>query len=139
MTSLLKCVSDFTADVFSSEKELFSWTYLLQKTPPRTKTLISLVWIKTSKIWDTLFDLIQIEVQCCKNYFKNFLPQEDEAFGNNIEKKPQKPCPKLKKGVYNIFTENICSACNPMQVVVFRKNVLILRNNDSHLLTLKVA
>ena len=42
------------------------------------------------------------------------------------EKEPQKPRPKLKKCVYYIFTESICSACNSMQVVVFCKNVLIL-------------
>ena len=55
---------------------------------------------------------------------QNFL-QEAGAFGNNIGKEPQKPRPKLKY-IYYIFTENICSACNPMQVVVFYKHVLIL-------------
>ena len=67
-----------------------------------------------------------------------FLPREAGAFGNNIEKEPQKPRPKLKKRVYYIFTENICSACNPMQVVVFCKHVLIVYN-DSNFLTLKAA
>ena len=43
-----------------------------------------------------------------KNYF--FLPQEAEAFGNNIEKEPQKPRPKLEKYSYHIVTENTCSA-----------------------------
>ena len=61
-----------------------------------------------------------------QSYFKFFLAQEAGAFGNNIGKEPQKPRPKLKKYVYYIFTENICSVCNPMQVVVFCKNVLIL-------------
>ena len=70
-------------------------------------------------------ELIQKEVQCSKNYFKKFLTQEAGAFGNNLEKEPQKPNPKLKKYVYYIFTDNNCSACNPIQVVVFRKNVLI--------------
>ena len=46
------------------------------------------------------FELIQIEVQCRKNYLKIFLFQEAGASGNNIEKEPQKPRPKLKK--YNI-------------------------------------
>ena len=61
-----------------------------------------------------------------QNYFKIFLPQEAGAFGNYIEKEPEKPHTKLKKYVYHIFAENICSVCNPMQVVVFCKNVLTL-------------
>ena len=39
---------------------------------------------------------MQIEVQCSKNYLNNFLAQEAGALRNNIEKKPQKPRPKLK-------------------------------------------
>ena len=38
-----------------------------------------------------------------------------------------------------MFTENICSACIPMQVAVSCKHVLILLNNDSTFLTLTVA
>ena len=34
--------------------------------------------------------------------------------------------PKIENYVYYIFTKNICSACNPMQVVVFSKDALIL-------------
>ena len=127
IASLLKCVSDFTTDLFfSSRKEFFSWTYLLKKTPRRTKILIFPVWNKILKIWDTHFEHIRIKVQCSKNYFKIFLAQEAGAFRNNIAKEPQISRPKLKKYVYYIFTENICSSCNPMQVVVFCKNVLIL-------------
>ena len=58
--------------------------------------------------------------------FQFFLRQEAGAFGNDTEKKLQTPHPKLKKIIYYIFTENICSACNPMHAVVFSKNVLIL-------------
>ena len=47
--------------------------------------------------------------------------------------------PKIEKYVYHIFTENICSARNPMQAVVFCKHLLTLYNNDSNFLTLKVA
>ena len=50
--------------------------------------------------------------------FQKFLPQKAGAFGNNT-KGTAKATLKLKKYVYYIFTENICSACNPMQVVVF--------------------
>ena len=44
--------------------------------------------------------------------FQNFSPQEAEAFGNNMEKEPQKLRPTLKKHVYYVFTDNICSASN---------------------------
>ena len=117
----------------SSENELFSWTYLPKKTPQRPKILKSPVWDKILTIWDILFELIQIEVWCRKSYFEIFLPYKAGAVGNNIENEPQKPCTKLKKYVYVIFTENICSACNPMQLVVFCKNKLILCNNSNFL------
>ena len=68
-----------------------------------------------------------------------FLAQEAGAFRNNMEKGQQKPRPKFKKYVYYIFTVNICSACNPMQVVAFCKNVLIFYNINSNFLTLKVV
>ena len=41
--------------------------------------------------------------------------------------------------IYYVFTENICSPYNLMQVLVLCKHVLILQNNDSNILTLKVA
>ena len=87
---------------FVRKKELFSSTYLLQKTPRRTKILISPAWNKILKIWDKRFELINIELECCKNYFKTFLQQEAGAFGNNIVKQPQKPRPKLKN-MYIIY------------------------------------
>ena len=65
--------------------------------------------------------------------------EEAGAFWNNIEKEPQKLRPKLKKYVYYIFTDNICSDCSPVQVVAFCKNILILSNRGSNFLTLKVA
>ena len=52
------------------------------------KILLSPVWNKILKIWDKFFEIIQIEVQCSKNYLIFFLPQEVGAFRNNIEKKP---------------------------------------------------
>ena len=51
--------------------------------------------------------------------FQFFLPQQAGAFGNKIEKEPQEQCPKLEKYVHYIFTENICSACILMKVIVF--------------------
>ena len=50
-----------------------------------------------------------------------------------------KATPKIEKYVYYIFTENICSTRNPMQVVVYCKHLLTLYKNDSNSLTLKVA
>ena len=58
--------------------------------------------------------------------FNFFLTQEAGASRNDIEKKPQKPHPKLKKYVCYIFTDNIYSVFNLMQMVIFCKNVLIL-------------
>ena len=68
---------------------------------------------------DTLFELRQIEIQYTKNYFKISFFQEAGATENNIGKEPQKSRQKLRKYRYEIFTANICSACNPMQVVAF--------------------
>ena len=45
--------------------------------------------------------------------FNFFLIKQSGGFGNNTEKELQKPRPKLKKYVYYIFTDNICSVCNP--------------------------
>ena len=64
--------------------------------------LISSVWNKTLKTWDTLFELISLEVQYSKIYFKIFLQQEAGTFGNNIGKEPQKPRLKLKN-MYIIY------------------------------------
>ena len=55
------------------------------------------------------FWAIWIEVQCSKNYFKNFLLQEAGASRNNIEKEQQKPHPKLKKYIWNIYRDYLIS------------------------------
>ena len=68
-----------------------------------------------------VFELLQIEVQCSKNYFKILLPQEGGTFGKNRKKNRKSHRPNLKKYLYYKFTENIFSAFNPMQVVVFCK------------------
>ena len=92
---------------FSSEKKLFSLTYLLKKTAQMTKILIFPVWNKILKIWDILLEIIQIEVQWSKNCFKIFRSQEAKVPGNDIEKKSQKPHSKSKKHIHQILTENI--------------------------------
>ena len=63
---------------------------------------MSPVWNMIYKIWDIFFEVIQIEVQCTKNYFKI-------SSGNIIEKKPQKPRPKLKKYILNLSREYFVS------------------------------
>ena len=40
---------------------------------------------KILKIWDTLFELIQIELQYSKKYFKISLPQEAGASGSTVK------------------------------------------------------
>ena len=56
--------------------------------------------------FSSLFELIQIEVQCKEKYFKVFLARETGAFGNNIVKEPQKPHSKFKKiCLLNIYRE----------------------------------
>ena len=58
---------------------------------------MSQVWNKILKIWDTLFELVNIEVCIMQQkLFQNFFQQEAGDFGNNIGKELQKPCPKLK-------------------------------------------
>ena len=48
------------------------------------------------------------------------------SFWEYHKKGTAKATPKIKKYVYYVFTENICFARNPMQVVVFCKVVIIL-------------
>ena len=75
---------------FSSEKELFSQTYLPKKTPRRAK-IISPVWNKLLKIWDSFWahkygnTMQQKWVQAL---------QRVGAFGNNMRNELRKPCPK---------------------------------------------
>ena len=54
---------------------------------------------------------------------QDFFTTRSWSFWNKIGKEPQKPHPKNKYVYYNIFTENVCSVCNPMQVVVFCKHI----------------
>ena len=125
-SSRRKCVSDFSVDGFSWEK-LFSWKYLLKKTPRRAKQLISLVLNKILKIWDALLELINMKVQCSKNWSKIFFTRRTWSFWKWHRKGTAKATSKIEKFVYYIFTENICSAWNPIQVVVFCKHVSTLK------------
>ena len=53
---------------------------------------------------------------------QNFLQQEAGAFRIN-RKVTTKATPKIEKYEDYKFTENICSACNSMQVVAFCKRI----------------
>ena len=53
------------------------------------------VWNKTLKMWEKLFELIQIGAQCSKNYFKISLSQEAWASGK-IRKTTVKTTPKIE-------------------------------------------
>ena len=86
IASLLNCVSDFTDDDFFVRKEDFELNISTKKDTTKDKILASPVWNKILKIWDTLFEPINIEVQCSKNWFKIFLQHEVGAFGNSIGK-----------------------------------------------------
>ena len=57
---------------------------------------------------------------------RNFLTTRSWSFWRKNKKGKAKAMPKIEKYVCYIFTENICSTCNPMQVVVFCEQVLIL-------------
>ena len=52
-----------------------------------------------------------------------FFTQEVGVSGNNVGKEPQTSRTKLKKYIYSIFTENVFSSWNPIQVVVSFANV----------------
>ena len=61
------------------------------------------------------------------------------SFWKKHKTRTAKATPKIENYLYYVFTDNIYFVCNPMQVVVFCKHVLILQKNDSKFLTLKVA
>ena len=50
---------------------------------------------------------------------QNFITIKSWSFSKEHRKVRVKASPKIEKYVYYIFTENICSARSPMQVVVF--------------------
>ena len=47
-----------------------------------------------------------------KKFYLFFFPQEAGASRDNIGKELEKPHLTSKKTIYDIFTENICFACN---------------------------
>ena len=55
-----------------------------------------------------VFELLQIEVQCSKNYFKILLPQEGGTFGKN-RKRIAKAIVQIWKNIYIICLQKIFS------------------------------
>ena len=89
----------------SSEKELFSWTYLLLNTPRRTKMLICPVWNKILKIWGSLFDLTQIEDNEVNIVSKFFYHKNVELLEKH-RKRTAKATPKIGKTyILHIYRE----------------------------------
>ena len=115
--------------IFLQKNELFSWTYLLKKAPRRTKILTFSVWNKILKIWDILFKLIEIELQCSKNYFKICFITKSWSFW----KQHKRHAPNWKN-IFNIYKEYLLCLQSNASGSFFSKHVLILYNNDSHLL-----
>ena len=92
---------------FSLEKALLSWTQLLRKTPRRTKVLIFPGRTKILKIWDILFPLIQVEVQCSKIISK-FLYHKKLELLEKHRKETAKATPKIEKiYILNIYREQL--------------------------------
>ena len=81
---------------FSSEKELFSWTYLLKKDTTKDKNINVSSLKEDFKIIRDAFWAYKYRDTIQQKLIQNFLQQEVGAFGNNIGKEPQKLHPKLK-------------------------------------------
>ena len=75
------------------------------------------------KIWGTLFGL-KYRSAMQENLAQNFL--RSWSFWKQHRKGTAKATPKIEKHLYYTFTKNTWSACNPKQVAVFCKHVLIL-------------
>ena len=110
---------------FSSEKELFSWTYLLKETPRRTKLLIPSASSKTLIISDTLFELINKEVKCSKISLKFLYNKKLELLETTQEKNRKSHAQDWKIWILYIYWEYLlCPQSNASGV--FSEHVLIL-------------
>ena len=68
-------------------------------------TLISPVWNRVLKTWDTLFELIQIKVRCSKNYFNFFYSKKLELLEKH-GKITTEATPAIEKNcLLNIYRE----------------------------------
>ena len=91
------------------------------------------------KIWDTLFELMQIETQWNKNYFIFFVTCS-WSFGKEDWLGTRKVTPKInKKYLKKIFLEIFDLLPIPSKRQLFIKRVVILYYTGSNFLTLKVA
>ena len=136
--SLLNCVPDFTT-AFLVRKGAFWLNISTKKDTAKDKNINTFSLKQDFKNLRHSFWAHKSWITMQWKLFQIFFAKRSWSFGNNIQKIPQKPCPKLKKYAFCIFTENICSACNSMQMVFSCKNASILQNIDSNFLTLKLA
>ena len=127
LAPLLKCVSDFTTDIFSSEKELFSG-----KTPRTTE-------MYQKCLYTYLFSSYRWKQNTAKIISNFFLPEEAGAFRNNMKSKRKSHTQKLKKmSLLYIYRDYLfCLQSNASGN--FLQDCTILQNNDSNFLTLKVT
>ena len=85
------------------------WKCRTKMTPRYTKILTSPVWNLILRIWDTCFELMQIETLCNKNYFKIFSYFKVEGLEKNIDLEQWKSRqPNINKKWYLI-----CQPFNP--------------------------
>ena len=107
-------MSQISPPVFSSEKELFSWTYLLKKTPRRTKILISSILEKIFKNPRLTFWAHTNRSTMQQKLFQFFLTTKCRSLWKKHIKGTAKPTPKIEKiWVLCIYREHlICLQSN---------------------------
>ena len=99
---------------------------------------VSSLWNRILKIWDTLFELIQIETQYNKNYLTFFCKVKLELW-KGVLTRTRKATPKINKNILKIIFRDIWSVNNPIQTTAVFKHVVILYYTGPDVFTLKVA
>ena len=120
-------VSDFTADIFSFRKGSF-WLNIFAKRDNKKDKNINISNLKKDfrNLKHTFWARTNRSTMLQKIISKCFCQKKLDLLEISWKRNRKKPRPKLKKYVYYTFNENICSACDPMQMVAFWKRVLIL-------------
>ena len=123
---------------YLSEKELFSWPYLLKKTPRKTKILISPIWNKILKIWDIKSWAHKYRSTMQQELAQNFFTTGSWSFWKYIGKEPQNHAQDWKICILYIYWEYlVCLQSNAYGR--FLQTCINFVGNASNFLTLKVA